>query len=109
MAFVQNGGSSTCVVEAPPIELHDMSVKDIHPRPFTAITSGMDAIETRKGQQHDDPVESLPSPTTQAAAKLERWYTPKINLYRTFAAFWSFIVMGANDAAYGVCFLISTY
>lgn len=52
---------------------------------------------------NNDPVENLPSPTTAAAARLERWNAPRTNLWRTFAAFWSFVVMGANDAAYGVC------
>lgn len=33
---------------------------------------------------------------------LERWNSPPINTYRTFATLWSFLVMGANDAAYGV-------
>lgn len=33
---------------------------------------------------------------------LEKWNQPRINIHRTFATFWSFLVMGANDAAYGV-------
>lgn len=38
---------------------------------------------------------------------LEKWNQPRINIYRSFSTFWSFLVMGANDAAYGVsvCFL----
>lgn len=32
---------------------------------------------------------------------LEKWNQPRINIHRTFATFWSFLVMGANDAAYG--------
>jgi fucose permease len=32
---------------------------------------------------------------------LERWNSPRTNLYRSGAAFWSFVVMGSNDAAYG--------
>ncbi|CAI7676441.1 unnamed protein product [Penicillium pancosmium] len=35
-------------------------------------------------------------------AALEKWNEPRINAYRSFATFWSFLVMGANDAAYGV-------
>lgn len=34
---------------------------------------------------------------------LEKWNQPRINIYRSFSTFWSFLVMGANDAAYGVC------
>lgn len=33
---------------------------------------------------------------------LERWNKPRINLYRYLAALYSFIIMGMNDAAYGV-------
>ena len=33
---------------------------------------------------------------------LERWNTPRINLWRYLAALYSFIIMGMNDAAYGV-------
>lgn len=33
---------------------------------------------------------------------LEKWNQPRGNIYRSLAAFWSFLVMGANDAAYGV-------
>lgn len=33
---------------------------------------------------------------------LEKWHTPRINMYRSFATFWCFLTMGANDAAYGV-------
>ncbi|KAJ5169242.1 uncharacterized protein N7482_004836 [Penicillium canariense] len=32
---------------------------------------------------------------------LEKWNHPRINVYRSLATFWSFLVMGANDAAYG--------
>ena len=32
----------------------------------------------------------------------ERWNHPRSNILKTLATFWSFLVMGANDAAYGV-------
>ena len=34
--------------------------------------------------------------------ELQTWNHPSVNFWRTCAAFWCFIVMGANDAAYGV-------
>ena len=97
MAFHQNGGSSTYVIE-PSIELQDVS--SYLQRPQDAKTAPSLKISDRSSQ-NDDPVENLPSPTTQAAEKLERWNQSRTNLYRTFAAFWSFVVMGSNDAAYG--------
>ncbi|KNG90674.1 MFS transporter [Aspergillus nomiae NRRL 13137] len=33
--------------------------------------------------------------------KTERWNHPRSNIFKTAATFWSFLVMGANDAAYG--------
>lgn len=102
MAIRQNGNSSTCVLEEP-VELKDVS--NYLPKPQDAkIASsqpGLRLSDTKGIQENDDTVENLPSPTTQAATKLERWNAPRTNLYRTLAAFWSFVVMGSNDAAYG--------
>ncbi|GIC94870.1 putative MFS transporter [Aspergillus udagawae] len=33
---------------------------------------------------------------------MERWNHPKSNIYKIAATFWAFLVMGANDAAYGL-------
>ena len=97
MVLHQNGGSSTCVVE-PSVELQDVSA--YLQKPHDAKTAPSLKISDRRSL-NDDPVETLPSPTTQAAEKLERWNQSSTNVYRTFAAFWSFVVMGSNDAAYG--------
>lgn len=32
----------------------------------------------------------------------ERWNYPRSNVFKIMATFWSFLVMGMNDAAYGV-------
>ncbi|KAL2849839.1 major facilitator superfamily domain-containing protein [Aspergillus pseudoustus] len=37
-----------------------------------------------------------------AAHQVERWNYPRANVYKTFATFWAFLVMGANDSAYGL-------
>lgn len=42
-----------------------------------------------------------PDATPRVAAK-ERWNESKTNVFRVAAIFWSFFMMGANDAAYGV-------
>lgn len=39
---------------------------------------------------------------TPATTTVERWNYPRTNLYRVGATFFSFLVLGANDAAYGV-------
>lgn len=98
MSLHHNGGSSTYVVEPPPVELQDVS--SYIQKPQDAKTAPSLKLSDRTSQ-NDDPVETLPSPTTQAPEKQERWNQSRTNIYRTFAAFWSFIVMGSNDAAYG--------
>ncbi|KAF2120910.1 major facilitator superfamily domain-containing protein [Lophiotrema nucula] len=102
MAIHHNGGSSTCVIE--PIELADVSnylsepaKREPHVESRRSLTLGNILSDSRNG----DPVETLPSPTTASAEKLERWNQSRVNMLRTFAAFWSFVVMGSNDAAYG--------
>ncbi|KAJ5058958.1 major facilitator superfamily domain-containing protein [Bipolaris maydis] len=109
----QNGSASTCLEH--PIELQDVSeylskppdakvaagsLHSTHGSSAAAGGGGLRLSDT-KGVQSSDPVENLPSPTTQAAQKLERWNHPRSNFFRTAAAFWSFVVMGSNDAAYG--------
>lgn len=36
------------------------------------------------------------------AEQVQKWNSPRINVYRLFSAFWGFILMGANDAVIGV-------
>lgn len=85
-----------------PVELQDVPQYLQRPEDANLVGSHTSLrLSDTKGVQSDDPIESLPSPTTQAAPKLERWNAPRSNLYRTLAAFWSFVVMGSNDAAYG--------
>lgn len=54
----------------------------------------------------DDTSPAVISPT------LEKWNKPNINIYRYLATIFSFVIMGMNDAAYGVsppnAFQIST-
>lgn len=88
-----HGGSSTCV-----IELQDTDLT----KPPAVKRQGPQSIKSLSLSQgpDEDPIETLPSPTT-ATEKRQRWNNPRVNMWRTFAAFWSFFIMGANDAAYG--------
>ncbi|KAJ6094508.1 hypothetical protein N7467_002021 [Penicillium canescens] len=71
---------STCVIQ----ESHDVSFITLEALP----------------RQHSD-ADSTPSRPTDGFPVLERWNQNSLNIYRTFATFWCFLVMGANDAAYG--------
>jgi hypothetical protein len=42
------------------------------------------------------------TPPRTAAEVLQRWNSPRINMLRVFATFWSFFVTGMNDGSYGV-------
>jgi hypothetical protein len=101
--------TSTYTMEAPAhsIELQDVSNYIPNPENAKLANSNLTINETRGSRLDEDdgsdPVENLPSPTTQGAERQERWNQSKLNFWRTMAAFWSFVVMGSNDAAYGVC------
>jgi hypothetical protein len=103
MGLHQNGSTSTSIMDphAPAVELTDVSHYVAKPVDAKLSAAKPPSINSGKMLQEQDPIERLPSPTTQADAKLEQWNAPRGNLWRTLAAFWSFVVMGANDAAYG--------
>lgn len=50
-----------------------------------------------EANEQDDVPTSDPDPD-----RLERWNSSGTNIFRYFASLFSFIVMGMNDAAYGV-------
>lgn len=100
MALRQNGGSSTCVVEQS-TELQDISHLTKPQDAKIAESHTNFRLSDTKGFQEDDSPVDLPSPITHTAERLERWNHPRSNLFKTLAAFWSFVVMGSNDAAYG--------
>ncbi|KAI5918749.1 MFS general substrate transporter [Camillea tinctor] len=49
----------------------------------------------------DDEPDSDPDPSAAATEVVQRWNYPRTNVPKVAACFWSFTVMGANDAAYG--------
>lgn len=75
---------------------------ELQPGPFGAshhhhpVVASAPSAPVRDGEA----VEALPIPQSTATA-LERWNKPRTNAYRTMATLFAFLVMGANDAAYG--------
>ncbi|KAK1634766.1 major facilitator superfamily domain-containing protein [Colletotrichum phormii] len=49
---------------------------------------------------NEDATGGLPAPTMTAAV-VQKWNHPRSNLFRVLSCFWSLLVSGANDAAYG--------
>ncbi|KAK8045618.1 hypothetical protein PG993_005642 [Apiospora rasikravindrae] len=81
------GGSSTAVME-----MHDIRA------PHSKLEAQPLPLDADSSSPQEDP--SSPPPT--AAEVVQRWNYPKSNVPKIGACFWSFIVMGANDAAYGI-------
>lgn len=64
--------------------------------------SGNDGAQVTQVLEVD---EKQPLPTNTSEA-LQQWNKPRINLYRYLATLLGFIIMGMNDAAYGVGYLL---
>ncbi|TKA82369.1 hypothetical protein B0A55_01412 [Friedmanniomyces simplex] len=104
-----NTGASTAIME--PIELDPvrpqqeaLGVPSKHPPSLTGHS--LASFRSHPSATSDSPNaadrnETLPSPTTASAEPIELWNKPAINIYRISATFWSFLIMGANDATYG--------
>jgi hypothetical protein len=105
MSAFHSGGSSTCVVELEETKgpQQQLRIKEATEN----INHRLSRVESNRSKiihSENDVDGSLPSPTT-ANEELQRWNFPPKNMFRTFAAFWGFIIMGANDAAVGVCLM----
>ncbi|KAJ6097008.1 hypothetical protein N7486_007754 [Penicillium sp. IBT 16267x] len=74
--------ASTCVVQEQPREADHITLEALPRSEQLTIDSS------------NDPPGAFPA--------LEKWNSPRINIHRSFSTFWSFLVMGANDAAYGL-------
>lgn len=86
--------TSTCTVEMQPLQV---------PAP-TKQTGPAD-----DGQRLVDECASPDdAPPGAAVSALQRWNHPRDNIHRLAACFWCFLVMGANDAAYGVSLIHKT-
>ncbi|KAJ5094997.1 hypothetical protein N7532_007288 [Penicillium argentinense] len=75
--------TSTCVIEDQSREANRITLEVLPPSERLGAVS--DATDS----------------TGDTFPALEKWNEPRINTYRSFSTFWSFLVMGANDAAYG--------
>lgn len=118
-AIGSNGGSSTCVIELqPPVNTGVTKPREKMPKFSTMMNPGSSGDgeagpSSRQGSSSRrraavDADSDLESPggnedgTTRVSRVVEKWNEPRINIYRTFATFWSFVILGANDAATGV-------
>ncbi|KAI0120818.1 MFS general substrate transporter [Hypoxylon sp. NC0597] len=98
----QNGSSSTSVME---LELEPVYMTS----PFSKQDAVVDIPNCGPSRQAGNKLGAttseqdrspLPPPNT-AADVVQRWNYPRRNIPRVASCFWSFVVMGSNDAAYG--------
>jgi hypothetical protein len=58
-------------------------------------------LEDNSGDGEENMKEEV-GDSTDEMNKLDRWNQPRINMYRYFTTLFCLILMGMNDAAYGV-------
>lgn len=93
------GGSSTMTVEMP---TYPKDVKRVAPWVSEQPELQPKSEATPGPSDEADDYATLPSPiTANTTPQLQRWNYPRINLWRVLATFWSFVILGLNDAAYG--------
>ncbi|RYP31528.1 hypothetical protein DL767_005706 [Monosporascus sp. MG133] len=69
-------------------------------RPSTDASRRSSSKDVPSSPERESDMSPLPPPTT-AVDVVQSWNNPRSNIARVAACFWSFTVMGANDAAYG--------
>ncbi|KAJ0302897.1 hypothetical protein COL516b_006943 [Colletotrichum fioriniae] len=72
--------------------------------PLQELTSKEGSLLNTEGHvlgSNTDATGGLPAPTTTAEV-VQRWKHPRSNLFRVLSCFFSLLVSGANDAAYGL-------
>ncbi|KAI1129691.1 putative MFS transporter [Nemania abortiva] len=93
--FRQNGGSSTTVLEMGPV--CSSPLPPLENKSASSLTrwAGTDEeIQDATAGGRD----ATPPSVTEVK---ERWNYPRTNIRRVLSCFYSFLIMGANDAAYG--------
>ncbi|OLN82706.1 Bypass of stop codon protein 6-like protein 6 [Colletotrichum chlorophyti] len=70
-------------------------------RPRTPKERGLVNSEGHRLGSNEDTTGGLPAPTTTSAV-VQKWNHPRSNITRVLSCFWSMLVSGANDAAYGL-------
>lgn len=102
-----NGGSSTAIIELEPVHHISHAQRDSQSKNSQNLFARVLGRNETDSIQDEDRNESLPSPSIASQEVAERWNGSKMNIARILAAFWSFVVMGMNDATYGVSVAIA--
>ncbi|XDG05949.1 hypothetical protein ABKA04_005564 [Annulohypoxylon sp. FPYF3050] len=102
MRVQHNGGSSTSVIELEPVYMSSaFPGQDAKGDPSIPAGLSRQASSRHSRVIFDQDTSSLPPPNL-VTETVQRWNYPRKNIPRIMSCFWSFVVMGANDAAYGI-------
>lgn len=111
-----NAGSPNGAIELEPQTRNfptSSNEQRLNPKTTTSSASESNAHNVSIPEREPDletlSAESQQQPPAVVAHALERWNEPSVNVSRVFATFWSFVVMGANDAAYGVSSILKIH
>lgn len=61
------------------------------------------SFQRKLGTNDPESVSGETIPPSTAVNALQKWNSPRSNMWRVFACFWSLFVLGMNDGSYGVC------
>lgn len=94
-------GSTTCVLEMQPQPPAHLKTSQVEPTP-----SSKDIPLAKVGTGPDGGlsvgIDGEPSVPATAVPAAQKWNSSRLNVYKVLITFFSFIILGANDAAYGV-------
>jgi hypothetical protein len=95
---------ATLTITEPSIELQQYSGPSSSKSQAPSFVPPDNASQSRKilGVTDLEDIRGEAAPPIQAVEALQRWNYPHINMWRVFASFWSFLILGMNDGSYGV-------
>ena len=80
----------------PAIELQSIS---------RGVTPSVQSSQRNLGTSDVENIRDDVAPPDTAVDVLQKWNSPQINMWRVFATFFSFFILGMNDGSYGVSFV----
>jgi hypothetical protein len=74
-----------------------------------SVSGSQSQSEQKLGISDPEDIRTDTAPPTEAVEALQRWNSSRIQMWRVFATFWAFFVVGMNDGSYGVSTLLTFF
>jgi hypothetical protein len=84
------------------------SSSDIELQSFS-VPQSKSQSEQKLGISDLEDIRTNTAPPTEAVEALQRWNSSRIQMWRVFATFWAFFVVGMNDGSYGVSTFLAPF